>query len=69
MIDSGCKGCTERTLGCHSRCEKYAKYKAQVDMINKYRRNEKLRDSVEIQRIANVANIHARKQQAKRAFV
>ena len=22
-----CKGCTERTLGCHSTCEKYAKYK------------------------------------------
>lgn len=22
-----CKGCTERILGCHSTCEKYAKYK------------------------------------------
>ena len=68
MRDSGCKGCTERKVGCHSQCEKNAKYKAQMEQINKYRRNEKLRDSMEIHRIVNVARTHALKQQARRAY-
>ena len=27
MADSGCKGCQERHLGCHSNCERYLKWK------------------------------------------
>lgn len=34
-----CKDCTERTVGCHSTCEKYLSvknvYKAETSMINK----------------------------------
>ena len=26
-----CYGCTERRVGCHSSCEKYAQYRAWVD--------------------------------------
>lgn len=26
MIDAPCKGCEERHVGCHSKCEKYAAF-------------------------------------------
>lgn len=26
MIDAPCKGCEDRKIGCHSKCEKYAAY-------------------------------------------
>ena len=66
MIDSGCKDCTERTLGCHSRCAKYAEYRKKIDLLNKYKRNQKERESLEIQRTINIATVHAKKQQARR---
>lgn len=66
MIDSGCKGCTERTLGCHSRCARYAEYRKKIDMLNKYKRNQKECETLEIQRTINIATAHARKQQARR---
>lgn len=38
-----CKDCTERTVGCHGRCEKYLKAKARQDLANRLRqkRDEK----------------------------
>lgn len=66
MIDSGCKGCTERTLGCHSKCQRYAEYRKQIDRLNKYRRNEKRCDALEIERKISIAVLHAKKQQARR---
>lgn len=26
-----CKGCSDRKVGCHSDCEKYLKYKAEME--------------------------------------
>ena len=34
----GCYGCENRTIGCHSNCEKYNEYKEKADLINKNRR-------------------------------
>ena len=34
-----CKGCTERVLGCHARCERYAAYKEELEKA-KHRRWE-----------------------------
>ncbi len=28
-----CQGCTERTLGCHSTCEKYKEQRAEFDRM------------------------------------
>ena len=28
-----CAGCADRTLGCHSKCEKYAKDKARCEEV------------------------------------
>lgn len=38
-MQTNCKGCTERKPGCHDKCEKYKKYKAQNEEIRERRRS------------------------------
>jgi hypothetical protein len=33
MTTFSCKGCEKRTPGCHARCEKYLKEKAEYDRL------------------------------------
>ena len=33
MNDAPCKGCEERTLGCHAKCEEYIEYRKRLDEI------------------------------------
>ena len=40
IVYAPCKGCTERTLGCHSSCEKYAKYKGLIKRNTNYYRKQ-----------------------------
>lgn len=35
MIVNPCKDCTERYVGCHSECEKYAEYRSQIEEKNR----------------------------------
>ena len=32
-LNSPCKDCTDRALGCHGRCEKYKAYRVEVDKL------------------------------------
>ena len=36
-----CKNCSERCDGCHSRCESYKAFRAELDEINKQIRQKK----------------------------
>lgn len=36
---SKCKGCTDRYLGCHDKCESYKAYKKELDDFNKKRQD------------------------------
>lgn len=38
MNDSGCLDCKKRTIGCHSTCETYRKFKEKRDYMNRKRR-------------------------------
>lgn len=38
MKDNGCYGCTERKVGCHSKCERYLKWKEEYDKKVKLKR-------------------------------
>ena len=40
MTDSGCKGCAERHEGCHSGCERYKKFRKELDEKNERKRLE-----------------------------
>lgn len=42
-VQSGCKDCKERKSNCHSSCERYAKYKEELNRINDAKRNEYLK--------------------------
>ncbi len=41
LKDSKCIYCTERHIGCHSQCEDYKKWKAEVDEVSKAMREAK----------------------------
>ena len=43
MIDAPCKGCEERHVGCHSKCERYLKEKEKRNAVS-----EALKKEVEI---------------------
>ena len=34
-----CKGCEDRTIKCHSVCERYKAYREEIDRINSARRS------------------------------
>lgn len=42
VLVSGCKDCKDRKTGCHSVCEKYKKFRSELDKINeeKHRQQE-----------------------------
>ena len=40
MIKNKCKDCPKRTIGCHSYCEDYLKYRKKLDIYNEKQRNE-----------------------------
>lgn len=39
-INSKCKGCTRRTVGCHATCEDYILYKQKVQEVKDKRDSE-----------------------------
>lgn len=42
MIRNHCRHCTDRVVGCHSTCEKYKKYKEEMDKIHKEKEKDAL---------------------------
>ena len=38
-----CKGCVERSIGCHSRCDTYKVFRAQKDNLNAIIRADKMK--------------------------
>ena len=40
-VTNACQGCTERRLGCHSECERYAIYREHMEAIDAARKREK----------------------------
>lgn len=42
LLDAPCKGCTDRHLGCHSRCMAYLRSKAKHDIAIKKEREHNL---------------------------
>lgn len=38
MRISPCKGCADRVLACHGKCEKYKKWRKELDELNRQSR-------------------------------
>ena len=41
-LKSPCFKCTERRVGCHSKCDRYKKYRTEYDKLNDKEKREKL---------------------------
>lgn len=42
MTENSCIGCLERKVGCHSKCEKYKKWKEEYEKVKaQAKKNEK----------------------------
>lgn len=33
-IKCACKNCVKRSIGCHSRCQEYKEFRAEIDKLN-----------------------------------
>jgi hypothetical protein len=42
MLHNHCRNCTERVVGCHSTCDKYKKFKEELEVV----REEKCKESI-----------------------
>lgn len=62
MIKAPCKGCWDRKLGCHGRCERYAEFRKKLEKAN-----EQLIAENEIDRyiVQNSIKRSAKKQRSK----
>lgn len=67
-LQAPCKGCDERELGCHSKCEKYITFRSALDKENEERYNAKqlymTLNQIEVDRVTAVVNgkMHRRKK-------
>ena len=43
-----CQGCSDREPGCHDRCEKYQKFKTEIEHDKKLKRDYQRKHGVEI---------------------
>lgn len=41
IIDAPCRGCSDRTIGCHSTCKRYFEYRKRVDEIREAERRRR----------------------------
>lgn len=35
-----CRGCADRAVGCHGKCERYIKYRARLDLAKRLKEKE-----------------------------
>lgn len=59
-VDSCCKDCRERAIGCHGACERYREYKARLEAEKAARRKIKDTDSYEAHRAARFMEMKRR---------
>ena len=64
MAHANCKGCKERHVGCHSKCEIYKEYRARQDALLKAKRMHRESDALEVQRTLDKATMYAKKKKA-----
>ena len=43
--DGCCLNCTDRKIGCHSRCERFLEYRERLNKINARKREIKFKES------------------------
>lgn len=65
MAQANCKGCQNRHVGCHSKCEIYQEYKKKQDALLRAKNLYKEADALLVQRTIDKATMHAKKKKAR----
>ena len=65
-MNSGCKDCTDRHKGCHSKCEKYLEYKKIIDAQNKERKQHISVICYQVEQMHKSSEIMRRKKNFRR---
>ena len=58
-----CKNCETRSVNCHATCEKYLAYRKMRNKINAARQKEKIKDTLEMQRLQKAKDVMLSKKQ------
>ncbi|MCR4886288.1 MAG: hypothetical protein K5919_05170 [Clostridiales bacterium] len=58
MKNAPCKGCEDRRLGCHGKCEKYRAWRAGMDQAARRRQLEHAADDANIQGVMRSKKYH-----------
>ena len=58
-----CKNCQTRSINCHATCEKYFEYRKWRSEVNAARQKERIKDTLEVQRLQKAKNIMLLKRQ------
>lgn len=58
-----CKDCQTRSVNCHATCEKYLEYRKWRKAVNAARQKERIKDTLEMQRLQKAKNIMLLKRQ------
>ena len=58
MKNAPCKGCEDRRLGCHGKCEKYKAWRAGMDKAAEKRRLEHEADEASILAVIRTKKYH-----------
>lgn len=60
-----CKGCGDRKIGCHARCEKYLEFRKEREAIAETNRKEKLKYAISMKCEAWLVSEIKRKQRGR----
>ena len=66
MVRCTCKGCQDRKIGCHARCEKYQRFAKEREQIIKARQAEQNKDFLELMRHRELKDIMIMKRKRGR---
>ena len=62
-VNRCCKNCETRSVNCHATCEKYLAYRKMRNKRNAARQKEKIKDTLEMQRLQKAKDVMLAKKQ------
>jgi len=60
-MNTPCKGCERREIGCHAKCEDYANFKAERAKLNERRKKAAEEQDTVIRELERMLNTRSRK--------
>jgi uncharacterized metal-binding protein len=59
-MNAPCYKCTNKTVGCHSGCNKYIEYRSYMDSINESRKSFSRSKNIDLESVLRKTTIHVK---------